>query len=73
MLNVNLIYSEVPKMVWLTNWSVFCLYIPPTKTLVRIQNLPHKYFAPNFLQTFYECAFLFGTKTDQTDRFFCPI
>ena len=39
------------------NWPVLCLYRPPAKTPVRTQNLPHKYYAPNFSQTFYECPF----------------
>ena len=30
------------------NWPVLCLYRPPAKTPVRTQNLPHKYYAPNF-------------------------
>ena len=37
------------------NWPVLCLYKPPAKTPARTQNLPHKYYAPNFLQTFCEC------------------
>ena len=37
------------------NWPVFCLYRPIAKTPVRTQNLPHKYYAPNFSQAFYEC------------------
>ena len=38
-----------------TNWPVLRLYKLPAKTPVRTQNLPHKYYASNFSQTFYEC------------------